>query len=62
MIKNTSNKKVQPVADVEMKEFKQHKTTRQKVRNTNTGLRKLRKEGLDRRNIIYRTHYLQSKK
>jgi len=42
--------------------MKEQKTTRQKVRNMNTGIRRLRKEGLDRGNIIYKTHNLRSRK
>ena len=53
---------LQPIQDVEIKEIKVQRTTRQKVRNINTGIRRLRKEGLDRRNIIFKTHNLRSKK
>ena len=53
---------LQPIKEVEMKEIKQQKTTRQKIKNINTGIRRFRKEGLDRNKIIYKTHYLRSKK
>ena len=53
---------LQSVPETEKKETRIQKITRQGIQNINTSKRRFAKEGLDGRNIIYKTHNLRSRK
>ena len=53
---------LQSEPETENKETRIQKITRQGIQSINTSNRRVTKEGLDKRNIIYKTHNLRSRK